>query len=412
MEQVSKKLWNKDFSLVALCNAIALLGNMTLTFALAYYVLDITGSEAMFGLALSVTYIPLLVMNPIAGIMADRLRKQRIMFWIDISVVALILVYMAVYGHVVSALPIVFVKLLALNAIQGAYMSTTQAAVPLVVPAEKLASGNALMGMVNALVGAGGQALAAVLFSRFGLTPILIIFAVVYGITAIMDLFIRVPYTKQEAADSIFQLVKNDMAQAIRFAVKEKPVLAKFSVVIFVFGTSVVSLLIVGGPVLIVQTLGMDLGFVGIVQIFIAIGGIAGGVTAGALGSRLTIRATPLILMIICILPIPMGLAIMFNLPTMVIFVVITAVFALIMLVNTIFMVAAMTFVQTETPALLLGKVLGLLSMLPILEQALGQFVFGVLFEAFADMSWVVVFIAVGVAAVAAVYSRRVAREV
>jgi len=80
----SNKLWNKNFSLVVTCQAIVLFCNMTLSFALAYYVLDITESSAIFGMALGLPYISLLVMSPIGGIIADRLRKQRIMYWLDV----------------------------------------------------------------------------------------------------------------------------------------------------------------------------------------------------------------------------------------------------------------------------------------------------------------------------------------
>jgi len=106
------KLMNKNFSLVALCNALALLGNMTLSFALAYYVRDMTGSETMFGIALATPYLSLVIMAPISGIIADRIKKQKIMFWLDISVFASIVLYLVIEGIFTATLPIIFVKLL------------------------------------------------------------------------------------------------------------------------------------------------------------------------------------------------------------------------------------------------------------------------------------------------------------
>ena len=195
----SNKLWNKNFFLIFLCNTIVMFGNMTLSFALAYYVLDITKSETIFGLALSATYVSFFLMIPIGGIMADRLKKQRIMFWIDLSTTILIVVYLLISGFIISSIAIVFVKLLMINAIQAIYVTTTQAAIPLIVIEEKLSSGNALMSMIDPLVTAGGQAMAAFMYVRFGVYPILILFAIIYGGMAILDLFIDIPYKKQKS---------------------------------------------------------------------------------------------------------------------------------------------------------------------------------------------------------------------
>jgi len=405
MESMVTKLWNKNFSIVTLCFAIAMLGNMTLSFALAYYVRDITGSEAMFGLALSAPYISLLIMSPIGGIMADRLKKQRIMFWIDVSVVIFILMFMVAGGVFAAILPIVFVKLLALNAVQGAYISTVNAAVPLIVPTEKLASGNAIIGMINALVGGAGQALAAVMYSNMGLYAMLMPFAVLYGLTAIADLFIRVPYIKPKAEPNIAKMIKADIAQAVLFVVKEKPILAKMSVISFVILAAVVSMLLIAVPVLVTETLGMDLSFVGISQGFMAIGGLAGGIAASIAGVRLNIRKMPFIMMVLSVAPIPMGLIVMFDGPVVMAFVIITAVCAVVMFTLTLIVVAAITYVQTETPSEIMGKVLSLFSMLPFLAQAVGQFGFGVLFEIFISSPYVVVFVAVFLSMSITIYS-------
>jgi MFS family permease len=405
MNSISTRLWNKNFSLVTLCFTIAMLGNMTLSFALAYYVRDITGSEAMFGLALSAPYISLLIMSPIGGIMADRLKKQRIMFWIDVSVTVIIVLFLVAKGLFTAVLPIVFIKLLALNAVQGAYMSTVNAAVPLVVPTEKLTNGNAIIGMVNALAGGAGQALAAVLYSNMGLNAILIPFVALYALTSIMDLFIRVPYTKPEAENSVVSMIKGDITQAVRFISKDKPILIKLSAIAFVVFASVASMLMIAMPVLVTESLNMDLSFVGISQLLMTVGGLAGGIFASVLGGWLSVRKLPPLMIVLSIAPIPMGLVILLNAPTMIAFVTFTVVSAIVMFTLTLVVVTAITYVQMETPPELLGKVLSLFSMLPFLAQAVGQFGFGVLFEIFAAIPWVPVLVAAGISALITLYS-------
>ena len=407
----SNKLWNKNFFLIFLCNTIVMFGNMTLSFALAYYVLDITKSETIFGLALSATYVSFFLMIPIGGIMADRLKKQRIMFWIDLSTTILIVVYLLISGFIISSIAIVFVKLLMINAIQAIYVTTTQAAIPLIVIEEKLSSGNALMSMIDPLVTAGGQAMAAFMYVRFGVYPILILFAIIYGGMAILDLFIDIPYKKQKSESSILQTINNDMLQAIRFILKDKPIFMKIMIIMFAVNVSVISLLLIGILVLITSTLKLDLNMVGISQFFIAIGALLGGILASLLGAKLTIRKCSLLLIILSFLPIPMGLVIIFDVTAILAFVVITVAGTLAMLVNTLILVALQTFFQSETPPEIFGKVIGIIFTLPFLAQAVGQFGLGVIFEEFGNWPWLSIFISVIITVGAALYSINVFRK-
>jgi len=408
MEAQTKKLWNRDFSLVVICQAIVLLCNMTLSYALAYFVLDISGSAAMFGLALGLPYISLLIMAPLGGMMADRLKKQRVMFWLDLSAVVAIALYLVISGLFTVAIPVVLVKLMALNAIQGAYMPTIQAAVPLLVPTEKLATGNAAVGAVNMLANLGGLALAGILYARFGLFPVLITCAVLYIGTAIADLFIRVPYQKQITSGSIGHMIKTDMSQAGRFMVKEKPIFIKFIIVMLLFLVTLAPIPMVGIPVLITGSLGMGLDMVGISQSIMMGGGLIGGIIAGAMGSRLTIAKLPLILVFSIGFALPIGFVFLFTAPPMLAFIVMTTASVFVTLFQTMLTITLITYVQLETPTELRGKVLSLLTMLPFLAIALGQSIFGVVFEQFASAPWAIVFASAALALLVALYARSV----
>jgi len=70
-----------------------------------------------------------------------------------------------------------------------------------------------------------------------------------------------------------------------------------------------------------------------------------------------------------------------------------------------LFAITAMTFLQQETPVEVLGKVMSLISILPLLAQAIGQFVFGILFDVFATSTWIVIFIATTLSIIATIYS-------
>ena len=407
--RVSSRLWSRDFSLLMSGKVVSIFGNTILSFVLPLYILYISGSAALFGLVLGLTNIPMLIMAPIGGLIADRFRKQRIMFWLDTTTTVLIVAYIAASGFLISVLPIVIVKLMSLNAIQGMYMPAVEASLPLLVPKEKLMSANALVTFSNTFSGMAGAAIAGILFAQFGLMPVLIVSAVCFAITAAMDLLIRIPYKKQESKGSIVETIKSDMLQSVKFIFREKSIIAKCAWVSFMLSGTLASLITVGVPVLITQHLGMGMDYVGISQSFMLAGGLIGGIISGTIGSKLKISKIYLLLIASGFAIIPIGLVFVLNIPTFVAYVIITAACAMVLISNMIVNIRIITIIQGETPVELLGKVMSLIVMLPLMAMAFGNLAYGAFFEWFS--AWVVVLITAFLSIMIGVYARKYFKE-
>jgi MFS family permease len=69
-------------------------------------------------------------------------------------------------------------------------------------------------------------------------------------------------------------------------------------------------------------------------------------------------------------------------------------------------------FIQGETPTALIGKVMSLVVMLPFLANALGQLLYGVLYEQFEKIPWLVIFATVVIAVAVSLYIRKYFRNV
>jgi len=345
-------------------------------------------------------------MSPIGGIMADRLKKQRIMFWLDLTTTIIIVLYMVASGLIAAAVPLVIVKLLALNAIQGMYMPTVQAAVPALVPQDKLIPANSAVTVVNSLSNLVAPAAAGILYGKFGLFPILIISVICFATTAIMDLLINIPYKKQASSGNVARMIKSDMSQAIKFAIKEKPILVKCVAVAFVFSITIASMLIVGIPVLITKNLDMGMDMVGISSSIMMVGGLLGGILAGVLGTRLTMQKVYLPLLFCCISVLPMGIIFLFDTSAFLTYVIITASSAFALICTQVCNIQFFAFVQGETPSKLIGKVMSILLIVPFIANALGQLLFGVLFEQFGELPWLIIFLAIFLSGIISIYSR------
>ena len=406
MESTVKRLWNRNFSLLVIGQLISIFGNQVLNFALPFYILQISGSPALFGTVLGVSFLPLIITSPIGGIMADRLKKQRIMFWLDAGVTVMIVLYMVISGFVETIVPIVIVKLLALNAIQGIYMPTVQSSIPFLAPSDQLTRANSATSAVNTLSNIAAPTAAGFLLGRFGLLPILIVCAVCFALTAVMDLLIQIPYKRQETGESIAQIVKGDMIQAVRF-VKKRPILAKISVMMFAVSLLTTGILMVGIPVFITQHLGMGMEYMGLGRAISWGGALLGTAIVGYLGERLTIKLVPFTVFLLGLSLSPIGLVLLLDVPDFLAFAVMIAsdfIFTVIILPC---MISIMVFVQKITPEDLVGKVMSLFSALPFLASGLGYLLFGMLLEQFDAVPWLIVFAAALLIGLIALISRK-----
>lgn len=80
---MTQKLFTRNFMLLILGQLTSLFGNFILKLALSMYVLEITGSAAIFAGILSIATIPTIILSPLGGILADRANRRNIMVALD-----------------------------------------------------------------------------------------------------------------------------------------------------------------------------------------------------------------------------------------------------------------------------------------------------------------------------------------
>lgn len=204
--EVKTKLFRRDFTLVVIGQIISLFGNAILRFALPYYLLKETGSSTLFGLVTACSFLPMVVLSMVGGILADRINKRNIMVGLDFSTAIIITLFYLSLGKL-PMVPLFIVFLMLLYGISGAYQPSVQASVPLLVSSDKLTVGNAVINQVNTLANFVGPAIGGIVLQFYGITPILIASIVCFTFSAIMEIFIHIPYAvlKSECLMKNFQ---------------------------------------------------------------------------------------------------------------------------------------------------------------------------------------------------------------
>jgi MFS family permease len=151
------------FRLLLAARAISSLGDRLVPVALAFAVLDLTGSVTDLGLIIAAQTTPLIILVLVGGVWADRLPRQLVMLGSD-SIRALAQATSAVLLLTGSAH---IWQLAVLQAIYGAaeafFGPASTAVVSQTVPAEQLQPANALLGLADNASSIAGPALAGVI---------------------------------------------------------------------------------------------------------------------------------------------------------------------------------------------------------------------------------------------------------
>ena len=408
MKTSQAPLFRRDFTLVVLGQIVSLFGNAILRFALPLYLLRQTESPALFGAVGAAAFIPAVLCAPIGGVVADRVNKRNIMAVLDFSTAGLILLFTLLLDRA-PLVPLMVASLMLLYGIAGAYQPSVQASIPLLARPEQLTSANAVINMVQTLSALLGPVIGGVLFGAFGLRPILWVGMACFFLSAVMELFIRIPHSPRAAAGGVLSTVRRDLGESWRFIRRERPVFLSVMLVLALFNLVLSAALVVGIPVAVVQTLGMSDSRLGLTQGAMGLGGLFGGLLTACLGARLPLRRGGAVLLAAGLTAAGMGAVLLPGIPTGLGWWGVTAMSFAVMVLSTMLVVVLSAAVQGQTPPELLGKVMAFIMAVSNCAAPVGQAVYGALFER--CPAWAVLLGAAGAAALTAAYSRRVFRE-
>ena len=405
------KLFSKDFTLVVIGQIISLFGNAGVRFALPLYLLNETGSSAIYGTVTACAFIPTILLAPVGGIVADRVNKRNIMVVLDFFTAAVIIIFSLLMGNL-NLVVLMAVTLMILYGIAGAYQPAVQASIPALVSPAHIMEANSIINAISSFASLLGPVLGGILYSAYGIVPVLWGCTVCFFLSAVMELFIKIPFSRPESGGSVWEIVKEDFGQSIRFIRKEKPAIGKGLLVVCGMNLFLSAMIIVGLPYMVTEVLQLEAGLAnklyGFAQGALAAGGLAGGISAGIFAKKLSVQNAGKLSIAGAGFVFPIGISQMVFSSGMVNYMVLTVCCFFIMLFSTVFSVQMMAFVQTQTPANLVGKVIAVMLTVSMCAQPLGNAMYGVLFEICKGYEPAVVLFAGAASLVIAVSTRQI----
>ncbi|GAA3587697.1 MFS transporter [Kribbella ginsengisoli] len=287
-----RNLWEvlarrRDYRLVLGAGLVSLTGDWILRIGLAFHVYALTGSTLASGGLLLASFLPLVLLGSPAGVFVDRWDRRRTMVVTNLLHALVLLPLLLVRDG--DTLWLIYLVILAQSCLQQFFRPAEQSLIPALVEAPQLVTANSLNSQANdisRLVGAGAG---GILAAAGGLPLLALVDAATYliAMTFLLGVRHRPERVKAERVGGVrvaVRGIKGEWVEGIGVCLSG-PALR----LVFVFG------LVTGVGEGVMSTLfapfvsaelGGDGTAYGLITSSQAVGGIAGGLIAAAVGSR------------------------------------------------------------------------------------------------------------------------------
>lgn len=183
---------NKELSNVVLFSVasfISLFGTSVYNFAISLFVLKLTGSGLSFATTLIMGILSTLLVNPFAGVLADRLDKKLLAVITDmLNGILLITLYLLTIKFTLN-LPLIYVSTFILNVFSTVYGISIEAARPNLVSEKNLISINAINKVIESMSSILGPMIGGIVFALLDIRFFIIINGFSFAISALLQLF-------------------------------------------------------------------------------------------------------------------------------------------------------------------------------------------------------------------------------
>ncbi|MBR3342876.1 MAG: MFS transporter [Solobacterium sp.] len=228
---------NRNFCLVFFGALVSELGAILYSFAVSFYILDISRSNAALqGLYLALCGIAMLVLTPIGGVLGDRMSKARIMYLCDYlkgSMILLGAVLLSLFPAAAEQLVILFALGILGNMVSGIFNPAAGALFPHIVREDQLQQANSYFTMKNALENIFGILLAGILYVAMPVRALFVLVGLCYIASGISEMLIR--YEFHPATDRLtLKLAAADMAEGFYYLRTKKAILTLLIAALFI----------------------------------------------------------------------------------------------------------------------------------------------------------------------------------
>lgn len=215
---------NREFRLLFIATMISLAGDWFLTVALLDLVLGLTGIATLASLVNLCMNLPVFLVTPWAGRLADRMDRKRLMIGVDLLRASAAL--LPLLATTPARLPIAYLGIIVISLGEAFFDPAAEAAMPNVVAREDLGRANTLIGSVWGTMMVVGSALGGVITMHFGRTAAFVINSASFALSALLVSLVRVPFSEHAPGTRAQVSVRESLRETAEYARRRPQVLA------------------------------------------------------------------------------------------------------------------------------------------------------------------------------------------
>lgn len=414
-DQHPSKLWNRNFFLLWQGQLVSQTGQRAFGLAMLFFIKETTGSASLMGLMMMLSSLPGVLLGPMGGTFADNFSRKKIIVFGDLIngfiVLSLgILMMFVFFGREQLALTYppteftlffltyiepyantIMIGWLFFVAAAGAiifavFTPAVTAAVPDLVPVNKLDAANSLNQFAIFISLFIGQGLGGLLYTITGAGVLFLGNGLTYLFASSTEAFVKIPQVipeKTKKGSEAFKEFVSDTKEGLFYVWNQKGMRILFLVaaLLYLFLSPIVLLL----PFYVEDYLKLDASWYGYLLMSLGTGSIIGYLIAGAITTRGRTQSN-LTIGSLLIASISLGFIGIMQIPSVVL-----GVIFIVGLTAGIFMVKATTILQLASDKEIRGRVFGLLGTLTSGLAPLGMGIGGVIAD-LADKNIPVIF--------------------
>ena len=228
---------NRNFRLVFLGALVSEMGAILYSFAVGFYILEISDNNAFLqGLYLALCGIALLLFTPVGGVLGDRVNKAKIMYVCDFikgGMIVLATALMMAFPSSAAHIAILFILGVMGNSVSGIFNPAAGAMLPNIVKPEQLQQANAYFSIKSSMESILGVVLAGVLYAVLPLNILFFAVGACFIASGLSEMLIRYAHTPSPEPITL-RLAISDTKEGLRYLKSQKAIMAIMGCVLFI----------------------------------------------------------------------------------------------------------------------------------------------------------------------------------
>lgn len=343
-------------------------GSVIYSFAIGLYILNKTGSGSSFAMTLVFSILPIILLSPFAGVLADRFNKKRIVVSMDIANGVLFMGLFAVIQVSSINLWTIYITAFLSNLFVTFFGITITAAIPQLVDKKSLSKLNGTNQIIQSASGILAPILGGMAFALIDIKIFVLFNSITFFCSALSEKFIDFNYNRLKkgstAQTNSITSVKSSLIDGYHYLMNNavlKKLLALFIVFNFAFSFGV----LVPLPYILNKHFSIGSVSYGLVNSFAPVGVITGALIIGSFLKKIQFKKLLLILtllngLLICLISLPNAIT-KLSQQTVVIIIFYATLRFLFGLLMSMVDVPIITIIQSETDEEYRGRVLSII---------------------------------------------------